>query len=352
MTRPLRALLPILLVAPLSLAGCGDTYIGSVITGELNLLSSARPIEEAVNDPNLDQTERDKLAFVVQARDYAQNVIGLNVGTSFQTFVELGDQPLAWNLSASRKDAFDPYYWNLLFVGRIPYIGFFDHDQAKAARDQLVSQGYDTLLYEVDAFSTIGLMPDPVTSALLRRRLHSLADTVFHELTHNTIFDSAQTTFNESLATWVGRTACLQFLASEFGADSAQVEDARLAYEDEDRFQAFLQEMMTNLRPIYDSDATFEDKMTQRAGAIAAAQLHFANDVLPLMHNQTGYAAYPAFPFNNAFLLIEVRYNTDADVFTAAYDSTGHDWAQTLQIFRQAIATPDPSGYLHGLFPK
>jgi len=351
MIRLHRILLSILLASLLPLAGCTDNYVGSVVLGELGLLFSARPIAEAASDSRLSEEQRLKLAFVVRARDYAEQVVRLKVGSSYQTFADMGSGALAWNLSASHKDRFEPYYWNLPVVGRLPYIGYFDVNQAKAERDRLVKLGYDTLVYEVDAFSTIGQLPDPVTSALLRRQLTSLADTVFHELTHNTIYSYGDTTFDESLATFVGRTAGLEFLATEFGPDAPEIEEARRSYEDQDRYQAFLQSLTASLRQVYDTDVSFDEKIARREAVIAAAQQRFGAEVLPLMNNRAGYETYASFPFNNAFLLAHVRYNTGQNLFAAVHESTGRDWAATLQIFRDAAARSDPVGYLQGLIP-
>ncbi|HOB75975.1 MAG TPA: aminopeptidase [Phycisphaerae bacterium] len=348
MFRPHR-ILSLVFLSCLAVAGCGDTYIGSVILGELRLLASVRPVEEALNDPNLAEEKRLKLAFVVRARDYAQNVVGLHVGGSYQTFADLGDRSLAWNLSASRRDAFDPYIWRFPLAGSLPYIGFFDLDQAKAERDRLVAKGYDTLIYEIDAYSTMGQLPDPITSALLRRDFDSLAETVIHELTHNTIYTFDDITFNESLATFVGRTAGLDFLAQEFGPDAPEIEQARLNYEDQDRFQVFLREMRDGLAAIYETDLSFDEKIAQREAYIAASQQRFAEEVLPFMHNQAGYQGYTSFPFNNAFILAHVRYNSGQDAFAAVYEQVGRNWAEALQIFRQAAASENPMEHLRGL---
>lgn len=348
MTRLLRALPAAWLLLSVSLAGC-DSYVSSVIVGELQLLSSVQPIDEALNDPDLDPALRDKLAFVVQARDYAQHTVGLNVGRSYQSFANLGDRSLAWNLSASRKDAFDPYYWNLPLVGRLPYIGYFNLDQARAERDRLVGEGYDTLIYEVDAYSTVGVLPDPVTSALLRRDLYSLADTVIHELTHNTVYSPGHTTFDESLASFVGRTASQEFLVATFGEGSVEIMDARHAYADEELFQAFMQQLEADLQAVYSTDASYDDKLAQRQTVVTAAQQHFGTDVLPLLNDKVGYQPYTVFPFNNAFLLVNVRYYTDQDVFAAVYESTGRDWGATIHIFQEAATAPDPIIYLRAL---
>lgn len=331
----------------LTLAGCGDiSYFTSILQGELRLLSSVVPIEQALQDPTLSDEQQEKLAFVVRARDYAAGAVGLDVGSSYQTFANLGDDALAWNLSASRKDAFEPYIWNLPLVGPLPYLGFFTFEEAVAERDKLVEQGYDTLIYEVDAYSTLGVLPDPVTSALLRRDLPSLADTVMHELLHNTIFRTGDTTFNESMATFVGRTAGVEFLIAEFGPDSPEIQATRDGYEDQDRFQAFLQSLTRELQTLYAGDLTYDGKLAEREKVFEAARQRFARDVLPLMHNQPGYEPFTRLGFNNAYLLANVRYNNDQEVFAAVYEATGRSWPETLRHFRNAAGAPDPIAHL------
>ncbi|MHC4798962.1 MAG: aminopeptidase [Planctomycetota bacterium] len=231
-------------------SGCGPIgYSVSAAVGELLILSSAGPIDRALNDPGLSDEQKEKLTFIIQARDYAEQVVGLNVGHSYQTFVNLGDKPLAWNLSASRKDAIEPYIWEVPLVGPLSFFGFFNFDQAVAERDRLVKLKYDTLIYEVDAYSTIGIFPDPVSSSILDRDLVSLLDTVFHELLHNTIFNPEDIVFDESLATFVGRTASVEFIKSEFGEDSDLADQARRSFEDVDRFNQSYPAGRTYLRP-------------------------------------------------------------------------------------------------------
>jgi predicted aminopeptidase len=328
-------------------AGCGNLdYAFSAIAGQFRLLSSVEPIEVALEDPSLSEEQRDKLAFVVRVRDYAEHVIGLNAGDSYRSFANLGDEPLAWNLSAARKDAFEAYFWDLPLVGSLPYLGFFDYDQALAERDRLVDEGWDTLVYEVDAYSTIGLLPDPLTSALLRRDRISLADTVMHELLHNTIFQPGETTFNESMATFVGRQAGLEFLAFEYGAGSDVLVEAHRNYQDEDRHAAFIAGLIAEVRTLYEQDLSSEEKIAQREAIFESGRQRYATEVLPYLHDRTGYETYTTFKYNNAFLLANVRYNNDQDVFAAVYEMTGRNWAHTLSIFAEAANAPMPFQYL------
>lgn len=335
-----------------ALAGCTSAeawswnYAFGAVVGELDYLSRAVPIEQGLDDPDLTQDQKDRLAFVIQARDYAEHVIGLNVGDSFRNFVNLRGEALAWNLSVSRKDAIEAYTWNLPLVGRMPYLGFFVYEEAIAERDRLIAEGYDTLLYELDAFSTLGLMPDPVASTLLDRSLPSLADTVVHELLHNTIWNPSQTVFNESLATFVGRRGSLDFLAFQFGSDSPLLTDAVSLQHDGDLVNAFLRQMEADVQALYAQDLPAEDKVTQREAIFEAARQRFKSEVQPTLRDPNRYGVYGTLNYNNAFLLVNVRYNSSLDLFERVHEAAGRDWAQSVDVFRQAAATSDPYGFL------
>lgn len=350
--KSLLLLIFVLGMAP-AIAGCGnlDYALGAVI-GELQLLGSAVPIETALDDPDLTEDQQEKLAFLIRVRDYGEEVIGLNVGKSYRNFVKVKDDTLAWNLSASRKDAFDPYVWRLPVVGRIPYLGFFTLDYAKAERDRLVDQGYDTVIYEVDAYSTLGLLPDPVASALLKRGWLQLADTVMHECLHNTIWREGDTNFNETMALFVGRTAAMEFLAHEFGEESEMVIEARQYYADDGVFRDFLDNLRSDLNAIYNSNQSSTEKIQARKPILEGAGTRFVNEALPLMNDQESFQDYVDFNFNNAFLLLYVRYGTELDLFEGVHEMTGGDWGQTLDIFRAAAAAPDTFAYLRNILDR
>ena len=64
------------------------------------------------------------------------------------------------------------------------------------------------------------------------------------------------------------------------------------------------------------------------------------------MNHPDDYAHYADFNFNNAFLLVNARYNTDLDLFEEVYDRTGRNWPATLEVFRQAAAAEQPFDFL------
>lgn len=336
----------------LSLAGCTGAdcwswgYAFEALVGQMNYLGRAVPIEEALDDPDLTQHQKDKLELVIKARDYAEQVIGLNVGSSFRTFVNLRGEALAWNLSASRRDAIEAYTWQIPVAGTLPYLGFFKHEDAVAERERLMTAGYDTFIYEIDAFSTLGLLPDPVASSLLERPVTSLVDTVIHESLHNTVWSGRDIVFNESLATYVGRAGALEFLAFEFGEDSPLLQEAEDDYADIDRLDAFLKQVSADARALYAQDISSDEKIARREEIFEAARQRFTSEVQPTLNRPDRYSAYATLNYNNAFLLVNVRYNSDLHIFADVHESTGPSWPDSLQVFHQAAADAQPYAFL------
>jgi predicted aminopeptidase len=329
-------------------AGCGrwpPGYLPSAVFGELRFLSQMVPIESALDDPTLTEEERDKLAFLLRARDYSRDVVGLKVGNNFQQFVNLHGKPLAWNLTASRKDAFEPYMWYIPIAGRMPYLGFFSKDQAVAERSRLVNAHYDTFIYEVDAFA-LPFLPDPVTSRVLRRDYPDLADTVAHELLHNTVMSPTDVVYSESLAVFVGRKVAIDFVGVEFGEDSALIEQALNQYEDTDTFGTYLADLTDELTSLYSSNLSSAEKIAQRQAVFEAWQDRFTTEALPQMHDPEPYQGFSDTLLNNAFLLVNTRYNSHQDLFEQGFELAGRDWAQALALFRSAAEAPDPFQYL------
>ena len=332
-------------------AGCGGWppgYLPSAIFGELRFLSQMVPIESALDDPTLTEEERDKLAFLLRARDYSRDVVGLQVANNFQQFVNLHGQSLAWNLTASRKDAFEPYVWHIPIAGRMPYLGFFSRDQALAERSRLVDAGYDTFIYEVDAYA-LPYVPDPVTSRVLRRDYPDLADTVAHELVHNTVMSETDVVYSESLAVFVGRRVAVEFIGLEFGEDSALIEQSLNQYEDADTFGTYLADLTEELTSLYSSDLSSAEKINRRGGVFEAWADRFTTEALPQMHSPETYEGFGDTLLNNAFLLVNTRYNSHQDLFEQAFELVGRDWARALDLFQAAADAPDPFQYLESI---
>ena len=341
----LGTLLPVVLVC--SLAGCEKTaYIFHVAGGQLGVQANVEPIEDVLASGRLTPEQEAKLRLIVEIRQFAIDHIGLNAGESYTTFYDTSGEPLAFNLSAARKDALEPFAWQFPVVGAIPYLGFFDLDYTQSVQQGLIDLGYDTVLYEVDAYSTLGLFADPVRSPMLERDEISLADTITHELLHNTIWRVNDAEFNESLATFVGRTGGLEFLRSRFGEDSALAAAALDYYADLDVINAFLSELFADLQAYYAGPLSSQEKIAGREAIYQAGRDRFATEVLPHLSDPVYYAALADFPTNNAWMLGNRRYNLDLDLFEAVFHAAGDNWPESLDVYGQAAAGDDPQAFL------
>jgi len=334
-------------VLPL-LGGCGVdyAYIFPQIAGQAGILLHSIPLSEAVRSSNLSDEERAKLVLIRDVRNYAGREMSLVTADTYTLFYDGGEGALAYNISASHRHEFRPKKWEFPIIGVIPYLGFFDKAAAVRKFDELQAQGYDVFMYEVDAYSTLAYFPNPVYSPMLRRSDLSLIDTVIHELLHGTVWHAGDTTFNESLATFVGRTGAVEFLADHYPDEPEHLGAALEHYEDVDLYNTFIFELYDELEAFYSSDLTDEEKIARREAVYQAGRERFADVYQPVMNAPQDYDWIVDLPANNAWMLANRRYNYNTDVFAQVYDATGRDWANTIGVFRSAATAKDPNEYL------
>lgn len=334
----------IMLASVLVVAGCdGLTYVVHLADGQFGVQRNTEPISKVLDDHRLAPEDEDKLRLAVKARDFAAGTIGLTVGNSYRSFYDSGGSPLAFNLSAARRDALVPVTWTFPIVGEVPYLAFFDEAYLHQVQQELLDAGYDTLTYELDAYSTLGMFDDPVRSTMLKRGPISLVETIIHELLHNTVWRNGHTVFNESLATFVGRQGTIDFLTIEYGEETGWPEVARRYYADLDAVDAFLIELYGELDVYFAQPRSAAEKIAGRAAVYQAGRERFVADVQPGLFYPDSFAAYAELPANNAWMLAHYRYHLDLDLLADVYAATGGDWPATVDVFRAAAQAPgDP----------
>ncbi len=330
------------------LAGCdGLNYVLHVADNQLQIQGSVEPIDEVLASGRLSETDAAKLELIVAARQYAIDQMGLNAGESYTQFYDTGGDPLAFNLTAARRDALEPVVWKFPFVGEIPYLAFFDESYLRDYQQELEDAGYDTLTYELDAYSTLGLFADPVRSTMLRRSELSLSETIIHELLHNTVWRGGDTEFNESMATFVGRQGGVEFLRLYYGDASDWPDIAVAYYGDLDVVNTFVLQFYAELSAYYAQPISSEERIAGREAVYQGARERFVADVQPTLNYPDVFDGYATLPTNNAWMLGNYRYNLDLGAFAAVYEETGRDWAATLSVFRAAAAADgDPFEYV------
>ncbi|HWZ60932.1 MAG TPA: aminopeptidase, partial [Gemmatimonadaceae bacterium] len=229
---------------------------------EGKILARRQPIAAVSADPGTSASDRAKLRLVTAARAFAAESLGLRAKASFTTFTRVDHDTLVLVLSAAYRDELRPYTWWFPIVGEVPYKGFFDFGAGERAAKQLRDEGFDVYLRPSPAFSTLGFFNDPVLSTSLAADSVFLANTVIHELTHNTFYPSGQAVFNESFANFVGSRGAAAFFRARGDSGAAALADARWA--DDTVLGGFWAQVYTTL------DSAFRAHPASRAARLAA----------------------------------------------------------------------------------
>jgi predicted aminopeptidase len=301
---------------------CSPIYVLRAGYEEAKILSRRQPIGEVIGAPETDSFTRAKLELVRSVRTYAVHELGLDVGDSYTTFSRVDSDTLLMVVTAARKTAFVPHTWWFPIVGRVPYKGFFDPDDAFAQARELDRKGYDTHVRPSAAFSTLGWFNDPLLSTVLDRGDVSLASTVIHEVTHNTLFLPGQVAFNESMATFVGDVGAAEYFCTLDGEEGERCQRARAIWQDKIVFGEALVRLITALENVYSSpDLSEGEKLAARDTVIERWREGYQREVVPRL--ELAFRSYHEGPLNNATLIGLRLYYRDLDVFDRVYKELG-----------------------------
>ena len=321
-------------------------YIARAAWEEGHILARRKAIKELVRSPSADPLTRAKLQLVLDARAFAEDSVGLKAGESFTTFSQLTTDTLVLVLAGAYRDELKSYTWWFPIVGRVPYKGFFDPADAERAARDLEQRGFDVYLRPASAFSTLGWFNDPLLSTTLELDSASLANTVVHELTHNTFYAPGQAIFNESFANFVGSRGAMWYFRSR--GDSV---NERVSEEDWERDKIMGRFWEALYRSLDSAFTAHPDDRSARLAAATAIYDHaselYADSVAPSL---PGYGSRPAVRprLDNAILLARRVYRTGLDEFDAVFALEGNDLERAMrQIIELAKSRPDdPYGAL------
>jgi predicted aminopeptidase len=303
-------------------------YLSRGAWEEAKILSRRQPISELVANPGTPKDAREKLKVVLAAREFAKDSLKLRTKDSFTTYSRLDHDTLVLLVSAAYRDTLKPYTWWFPIVGRVPYKGYFDFDAARRTAKDLAANGFDVYVRPSDAFSTLGFFNDPLLNTTLKADSLGLANTVIHELTHNTFYASGQAPFNESFAMFVGARGAAAFFRARGQEAAAGKLDAE--WEDDKLLARFWSRVMKSLDSAYaahpsDKAARISARDTVYLGARAA----LVGEIGPLFKTINPRYAQRV-PLDNASLLARRVYASDLDVFDRIYDREGRDLKRTI----------------------
>ena len=292
--------------------------------GQLSILWKARPIEEVMQDAAVPDSLKQKIAIVQEVRAFAIDSLGVNDSDSYQSLYDQQGKPVLWVVTACEPFSLQDKKWSFPLIGTFSYKGFFDEAKAKELRNQLISEGYDTGIRTVNAWSTLGFFDDPIMSNLLFRAEGSVANTSIHELTHATIFVKDDLKFNENLASFVGDKGAEAFLRYKYGERSVPYRAYDDYRTDRKKYTEHMLRGTQQLDSLYQAIATYTDS-TRKAQQkeIVIQKILTKADTLTLRSSRyqrlrIKLQRQKALP-NNTFFKSFVRYQGQSDSLEAEF---------------------------------
>jgi predicted aminopeptidase len=300
---------------------------------EGKILWHRRPISELIADPATPSALAAKLKLVLDARRYAADSLGLAAKQSFTTFSQTGHDTLTLVVSGAYRDKLKSYTWWFPVVGRVPYKGYFDFDEARRQERLLHDRGFDTRLGAVSAFSTLGWFNDPLLPSTLRSDSLTLANTVIHELTHNTYYAPGGAVFNESFANFVGSRGAERFFAAR--GEPAAAAEVAARWEDEKVLGRFWASLYTVIDSVFkahpgDDAAHVAERIALRDSVFGVARERYVEELGPQLRT-ISVPAVQRIRLDNAVLMSRRVYLTDLDAFDAVLARNGGNLRMTIQ---------------------
>jgi|MDSW01.2.fsa_nt_gb predicted aminopeptidase len=305
----------------LSQLGCGLAYVTKAATYQFSMLNSRVPNLEARASGQLTLQERQTLDVIEEVRGFGSK-LGLNVGELYGT-VALGWNHTIWNVSGSKPLAFESVTWWFPIVGTVPYLGFFEKDQALEQVKVLEAQELETYLRTAGAYSTLGYFEDPILPNMLYWSEWTVARVILHELTHATIWLPGSVNFNESVANFVGEVAGLKFLEAKYGIKSQTLARAKASLEDQRTWRILLQKLYQDLAEVYDH-ATWPDEVKREKKTELYASLPARVNSASFQYPKR-YLALANQNWNNPRLMQFRTYNDNRKYFEALLSDNNGD---------------------------
>lgn len=326
--------------------GCQVGYLAKSAYNQLSLLNQRVPIEDALKDPKLDPSEKQKLILSQDVRQFAETTLKLNVNKNYSTYVKLDRPYVSYVVSASPKWKLETHLWSFPLVGKMPYKGYFSEADAKNEAESLKTENFDVYVRGVSAYSTLGWFKDPLLSSMLRYKDHDLVNTIIHESVHATLFIKSEADFNERLATFLGNKGMELYYHAKEGENSETLQQVRNENIDEKKFSEFITSEIKAMEAWYSDQK--EQKEDARQSRLQEIKLHFTEKIKAKMVTEN-YSKFDTIELNNARLIVYKTYLQDMSDFENLYLLAGNDFEKFMTLVKQLEKHEKPSEGLKDL---
>lgn len=337
------------LAAAALLPGCahngGDLgYYMQSLRGHLQVMQAARPVQDWLADEQASAALKSRLALAQRIRAFAVTELKLPDNASYHRYADLKRRAVVWNVVAAPPYSLVLKTWCFPVTGCVGYRGYYDEAEARALAAQLGTEGLETAVYGVPAYSTLGwtnwIGGDPLLNTFIHFPEGELARMVFHELAHQVLYVKDDTMFNESFATAVERLGGARWLALQ-GSAAAKEEYAKFDGRRRD-FRALALSTRRALERIYDDKAPSASDPAAREAMKKKTMEEFRARYGELKASWGGFAGYDAWVANanNAAFGAQAAYDELVPGFEALFEKEGGNWQGFYDAAKRLAALP------------
>jgi len=219
--------------------------------GQLKIINNTVPIKTLMEDEKFPDSIKTQFRFIEEIRKFAEDSLSLNQTENYTTFYDQKGKPILWVVTASPEFEIKAYEWDFPILGSFPYKGFFDLEKAKVEEQKMKDLGYDTEIDEVNAWSTLGWLKDPILSSMLNRSKIRLADLIIHESMHATLYVKDDAKFNENLASFVGKAGAKMFIENKYGKNAKELKETERIRERGKIYKKYMNQAIKDLNIKY-----------------------------------------------------------------------------------------------------
>ena len=299
-------------------------YYSQAAHGQLTIVFGREDIQRLIERADLPEELSGKFALVMDIRQFAEDELGLPVGENYSTYVDIGREHVVWNVFSAPEFSVDPVNWCYPIAGCVAYRGYFSEQLALLYAAKLEEDGFDVYTGGVDAYSTLGWFEDSLLSTILNRADYQLAGLIFHELAHQLVYLSGDTTFNESFATAVEREGVRRWLMTS--NEASNIDAALLDYDRQQQFVDLVAGYRDRFESLYQLDLIEVSMRSQKLELQQALREEYA--VLKRQwQGHEGYDAWFSRSLNNAQLSTVASYNDLLPFFVAVLEQSNRDFS-------------------------
>lgn len=329
-----------LVVLASPLAGCSPLYLFQAAAGQLEMLRLKRPVAEVIADAATPPELRGRLAVAEDVLRFAHQTLLLPDNGSYRHYVDLHRRYAVWNVFAAPEFSLELRQWCFPVAGCVGYRGYFAEERAREYAAQLGNDGSDVFVAGVAAYSTLGFFADPLLNTLMDLPDAQLAGLIFHELAHQLLYVRGDTTFNESLATFLEQEGVIRWLSAR--GDTTELCDYRTALARQALLRGLLDDSRSRLAAIFAAPGNTAEKRAAKAAEFTRLGLAY-RDLRSTWQGPPDFDAWFAAPLNNAALGALAAY----DEFVPAFGELLKRQAGMLLAFqagaRELARLPEPA---------